>query len=116
MAVNDRGWVSQVPGYVGALISVGSLIFSVGVIYSDVNTLKQDVKGLYTDVSKQESILTRVNVLQLQVERSEQVQDKLAGKLDNIDKSLASISVGLARLEERLPEKVRENDWKEKNR
>ena len=105
MAAPNRQWLQHVPSYFGMLVSIGTLIFSVGILYSDVQNLKKGVADLMIQASEQESIRGRVNILQMQAERSEQNQDKLDGKLDRIDKTLNNIEVGLARMEERLPEK-----------
>lgn len=98
-------WVDRLPSYASMLITLGSLIFSIGVIYSDVSTLKRTVADLKEQASMCETLTTRVNILQLEVDRSEQTQDKLDGKLSSINTSLGMIQVGVARLEEKIADK-----------
>jgi len=84
-------------------------VFSVGVLYADVDKLKQEMLYISDDLSRYEATTNRVSVLQMQVDKAEQIQDKLAYKLDAIDTSLRNIEVGVARLEERMVEKQKVN-------
>lgn len=98
-------WVDRLPSYASMLITLGSLMFGGGVLYSNVAGLKVQVDELNTSASKCESLITRVNILQMEVDKAEQSQDKFASKLDAITDGLGQIQIGVARLEERLTER-----------
>jgi len=96
----------QIPAYIGALVSVGSLVFSIGVIYSDVDNIKKELSSFNDELTLQSQEIRQLESLRSQVASSEKMQEKLAERLDNIDKSLGSIYVGVARMEEKLSERT----------
>jgi len=105
MAQEGKTWLDRLPSYASMLITMGSLIFSIGVIYSDVTKLKVDVQNLSQSAAKTDILSTRMNTIQLDVDRAGQAQGKLDVKLDAINASLGAIQVGVARLESTMAER-----------
>ncbi len=105
MAGEGKVWLDRLPDYASSIVTIGSLVFSVGMLWSDVNKLKIDVQSLNQSAAKSEVLNTRMNLMQIDVDRGAQTQGKLDVKLDAIISTLGAVQVGVARLEEKVATK-----------
>ena len=99
--------VKSIPSWLQALITVGGLVFSVGVLYADVQGIKRDNEGSNAVLNKHSELLSQIGVIDSKLQTQDKTNERLIYSMDKLSTAAETLSVNVARLEERTRDKTK---------
>ena len=86
--------MEAVPAWAQVVVTAGSLVFGGGILYGDVQDIKQ---GL----NKSEAAVVQIHSLSAELTEAKKSNEKVVSAVDKLSEAVATLSVNVARLEER---------------
>lgn len=86
--------MEAVPAWAQAVVTAGSLVFGGGILYGDVQDIK---KGL----NKSEAAVVQIHSLSAELTEAKKSNEKVISSVDKLSEAVATLSINVARLEER---------------
>lgn len=86
--------MEAVPAWAQVVVTAGSLVFGGGILYGDVQDIKQ---GL----NKSEAAVVQIHSLSVELTEAKKSNEKVVSAVDKLSEAVATLSVNVARLEER---------------
>lgn len=86
--------METIPAWVQVVFCTGSLVFGGGILYGDVQDIKQGLE-------KSEAAVSQVGSLRAELTEAKRSNEKVISAVDKLSEAVGSLSINVARLEER---------------